>query len=346
MYFKDFPDFLYDFDITTQRGSGLPASATATIFDGSLSSTNITNGILQAAVNAEPARTLFILTTVGGRPLGDINGTGTVTSADALAYLKWSIGANADVAQVAWIEETLNPYIIANPITYSDYIDGTIGGGVSSINITYGGTGYTSAIISFSPPQSILGITATAEAVIVNGIITEIRIINAGSGYTAAPTVTISTPYQSSKTITKAILMKDVTRNIRFRRDVLANVTVYDEYDIVDGETPEIIAEKVYGNAEYHWIVMLANDRYDYRNDFPLTYVDLQRYIQDKYDAQADAIHHYLDARGYFVDSDFPGAVSVSNRQYEENINESKRRIKIISPQLVNTILKNFRDEL
>jgi hypothetical protein len=252
MYFKDFPDFLYEFDITTQKGSGLPAFATA----------NISGGI------------------------------------------------------------------------------------VSSINVTNGGTGYTSAIINFSPPQSISGVTATAEAVIVNGIITEIRILTAGVGYTAAPTVTISTPYESSKTITKAILMKDVTRNIRFRRDLLANVTVYDEYDIVDGETPEIIAEKIYGNAQYHWIIMLANNRYDYRNDFPLRYVDLQRYIEDKYGAQADSIHHYLDARGYFVDSDFPGAVSVSNRQYEEELNESKRRIKIISAKLVNTILKNFRDEL
>ena len=33
--------------------------------------------------------------------------------------------------------------------------------------------------------------------------------------------------------------------------------------DPVDGETPEIVAEKVYGNAEYHWIIMLANDIYD-----------------------------------------------------------------------------------
>lgn len=144
----------------------------------------------------------------------------------------------------------------------------------------------------------------------------------------------------------KAIVVKDITKNVRFRKDLFANITVYDEYDIIDGETPEIIAEKIYGNAEYHWIIMLLNERYDYRNDFPLQYMDLQQYIVDKYGSDADSIRHYEDSRGYVVDSDFPGAVSVTNRQYEETLNESKRRIKLISPQLINTILKNFKDQL
>jgi len=91
---------------------------------------------------------------------------------------------------------------------------------------------------------------------------------------------------------------------------------------------------------------MLLNERYDYRNDFPLQYIDLQQYIVDKYGSNADSIRHYEDSRGYVVDSDFPGAVSVTNRQYEETLNESKRRIKLISPQLINTILKNFKDQL
>ena len=221
------------------------------------------------------------------------------------------------------------------------------GGGVVAVNVLNGGSGYSSANIGFSAPdnQDAGGVTAVARAIINEGSIVSVVITNQGTGYTDPPAVSVSYPYKLT-TKTKAYMMTDLTRNIRFRRDVLSNVTVYDEYDIIDGETPEIIAEKIYGNSEYHWIIMLANDRYDYRNDFPLQTKDLEQYITDKYGSDADATHHYENEQGYVVDSDAPGAVSVSNRMYEENINESKRRIKIISPELVNTILKNFKELL
>lgn len=140
-------------------------------------------------------------------------------------------------------------------------------------------------------------------------------------------------------------VVTDITRNIRFRKQILSNITTYDEYDVMDGETPEIIAEKVYGNPAYHWIIMLANDRYDYINDFPLSTYNLEKHIKQKYgeDHMYDT-HHYINSDGYVVDSAQPGATSVSNYQYEDELNESKRRIKIISPQLINTILKNFED--
>jgi len=142
----------------------------------------------------------------------------------------------------------------------------------------------------------------------------------------------------------KTSLVKDITRNIRFRRDVLANITVYDEYDIVDGETPEIIAEKLYGDAQYHWIIMLANDRYDYIEDFPLAEYQLVRVIAAKYPGTENNIHHYVDANGFIVNSNAPGAVSVSNADDERNKNEAKRRIKIISKNIINTILKDYKD--
>ena len=82
---------------------------------------------------------------------------------------------------------------------------------------------------------------------------------------------------------TKSSIVKDITRNIRFRRDILANVTLYDRYDIRDGDTPEIIAEKVYGNAQYHWVIMLLNEKFDYISDYPLDEYSLVKYIDSVY---------------------------------------------------------------
>jgi hypothetical protein len=147
-------------------------------------------------------------------------------------------------------------------------------------------------------------------------------------------------------TTSKTSVVTDITRNIRFRKELLSSITYYDEYDIVDGETPEIIAEMIYGNAEYHWIIMLANDRYDYLTDFPLPEQQLVRHIETVYGATANNVKHYVNADGFIVNSNAPGAVPVSFAQYERNVNESKRRIKIIAPQLIDTILKNFKDSL
>ena len=63
-------------------------------------------------------------------------------------------------------------------------------------------------------------------------------------------------------------VMTDITKNVRVRKEILSNITLFDTYIIQEGETPEIIAEKVYGRADYHWSILLANDRYDYLNDY------------------------------------------------------------------------------
>lgn len=140
------------------------------------------------------------------------------------------------------------------------------------------------------------------------------------------------------------IVMKDITKNIRIRKEVLDNVTLYEEYDIVDGETPEIISERVYGNPQYHWVIMLANNRFDYIEDFPKDNYTLQKCIESKYGDAADDIHHYENGEGFVVPADYPLARPISNRVHEEQLNESKRRIKIISPEVLPILMKNFKD--
>lgn len=85
--------------------------------------------------------------------------------------------------------------------------------------------------------------------------------------------------FKDDKGNTELRLVRDITRNVRFRKEILANVSVFDEYDIKDGETPEIIAEKVYGNPNYHWIIMLANERFNYVYDFPMEETTLARAV-------------------------------------------------------------------
>jgi hypothetical protein len=143
----------------------------------------------------------------------------------------------------------------------------------------------------------------------------------------------------------KDVVISDITRNVRIRNEILANIALYDEYDVKDGETPEIIAEKVYGSANYHWIVMLTNERYDYIADFPLTYTALVKYVEDKYGVDnVNATHHWVNEKGFIVNSDEPGATPISNLHHEERVNESKRRIKIISPQIISKILSQYKD--
>lgn len=270
-------------------------------------------------------------------------------------------------------------------------------------------------------------------------------------------------------------IVTDITRNVRVIKDVLSNITLYDEYDIKEGETPEIIADKFYGSPLYHWVVMLTNERYDYVNDFPLPYAELEKHIKEKYGSRTvsfnvndplqvnieyslfviqnhgfktldavvyntnnnayipnllniynnnryyvirvddnsfrlaktktDAknnnyivlekvidnfkfynslnsnfewditwkfnldendlglqlntftiqnmyeIHHYEDSNGNIVNENYINVKGeteqtypVTNYEYEERLNESKRRIKIISPSLLPLILKNFED--
>jgi hypothetical protein len=141
----------------------------------------------------------------------------------------------------------------------------------------------------------------------------------------------------------KVALVKDITQNVRIRTQILENITLYDEYDIKDGETPEIVAEKIYGSPEYHWVVMLCNHRFDYINDFPLSTNNLEEHITQKYGAGNEYnVHHYIDSNGNIVDSS--QGTPVSNYQFEDDENEKKRRIKLISPELLQTILKNFKE--
>ena len=81
-------------------------------------------------------------------------------------------------------------------------------------------------------------------------------------------------------------------RNLLFRtsiiREALSNSSSYVRYIIRDGDTPEILASKIYGDPQAHWMILYANDMIDAQYDWPMTSTVFPKYIADKYRSQAE----------------------------------------------------------
>jgi len=78
-------------------------------------------------------------------------------------------------------------------------------------------------------------------------------------------------------------LVTNITVRFALEKKLKENTVAYFNYSIVDGDTPEIIASKLYGSPEYHWIVMLLNDIIDVEDEWPLQYNAQNRFIDRKY---------------------------------------------------------------
>ena len=64
---------------------------------------------------------------------------------------------------------------------------------------------------------------------------------------------------------------------------LLDNPVIYYKYDIQDGDTPEIIAHKYYGDVYRYWIVLYVNQILDPQWGWPITMNTFESYINDKY---------------------------------------------------------------
>ena len=86
----------------------------------------------------------------------------------------------------------------------------------------------------------------------------------------------------------------------KFLPNVVNNVALFDEYQIKDGETPEITSMEFYGDTGLYWIILQANDITDPRFGWPLDQHDLKRFTEGKYN-NINAPHHYEDNGGNVV---------------------------------------------
>lgn len=137
-----------------------------------------------------------------------------------------------------------------------------------------------------------------------------------------------------------ATLMKDFLRRVSPTVYAQNQGVIYTNYVIKDGETPEMISNQFYNTPHLYWIILVTNNIIDIRTDWCMSSDALQVYCENKYQ-DVNAVHHYENAKGQIVDQ---GAAvhTVSNLEYETKLNENRRNIKILLPQLANDFITEY----
>jgi hypothetical protein len=95
-------------------------------------------------------------------------------------------------------------------------------------------------------------------------------------------------------------LLTNLLTRVAKVKDEIDTSSLYYEYYIKDGDTPEIIASKYYGDAELHWVILIFNDIIDPYYDWPMEYRQFQSYITDKYTNQRYALDTTLSGNLVF----------------------------------------------
>jgi len=150
-------------------------------------------------------------------------------------------------------------------------------------------------------------------------------------------------------------LLPNILRRVKIRSGLRAGSFLFDKYDVRDGERPEDVAFKMYGDAELHWVILMTNDVTDGYYQWPLSQPQFQEHITDKYGAgNEDAVHHYEKTQdsGPTSSRDFSHLVEcnegdegfgiISNRDYEYRKQDEYRQIRILDKRFLDSFLEEF----
>ena len=153
-------------------------------------------------------------------------------------------------------------------------------------------------------------------------------------------------------------LLPDILRRVKLRATIKSGGMLFDRYDVKEGEKPEDVAFKWFGDPELHWVILMTNNITDRYYEWPMNQAQFAEFLTDKYGAGSeDAIHHYEITRSsgrtsskgpsdyshlVEVNSDTDNASSISNREYEERIQDSKRQIQLLDKSFLGDFIAEF----
>ena len=168
--------------------------------------------------------------------------------------------------------------------------------------------------------------------------------------------------------------VKNFFKKGRIREDLFQDLTVFEKYSVKGDDRPDNVAFEIYDDPTLDWVVLTSNNITNVQNEWPLSQKGFEDYILDKYKTheKLNEIHHYesnevKDTNGVII---FPKGVKVSaaqsvsyfeplseesvtvnpisraitNFEYEQKVNDDKRRIFLIKPIYLGVVFDDLEE--
>ena len=173
--------------------------------------------------------------------------------------------------------------------------------------------------------------------------------------------------------ISDYIQVKNIFKKGKLREDIFQDLSVFTKYKIIGEDRPDNVAFKFYGDANLDWLVLTSNNIINVYEEWPMTQFNFENYLLEKYVTyeKINEVHHHettevkntlgaiIVPAGLQVDSDFSisffddeigtmttvtPVISVTNYEYEDNLQTDRRNIFLIKPRFVNVIKDDLEE--
>ena len=171
--------------------------------------------------------------------------------------------------------------------------------------------------------------------------------------------------------ISDYINVKNFFKRITLKQDVYQDLSFFTKYKVEGDDRPDNVAFKEYGRSDLDWIVLTSNNILNIQSEWPMPQFEFDKYLIEKYGTydNLNNTHHHettelknnddviIVQKGLRVESNYSityfedsgmvtqnPVVEVTNYQYEEQLNDSKRNIFLLKDIYLNVIIDDFQD--
>ena len=155
----------------------------------------------------------------------------------------------------------------------------------------------------------------------------------------------------------------NIMKRVKFKPEVLEDISEYYPYIVKDGERPDIISYNQYDTVAFSYLILLINGIQDPIFDWPLSTQQFEQYILNKYGSVNSAMmttkYYYQIIRAevartgtservpevkFIVDETTYNALDITLRKtqtiydWEDELNNDKKEIRLINSNFIHDI--------